>query len=80
MKIFVKDSKNDTLVFDDLSDSDKVKKLKDQIIIKGEIKNNNINLIFGSCLLEDEEELCYYGIGNMNTITYVGEFHAGRYE
>ena len=80
MKIFVKDSKDETLNFDDLTDYTKVKDLKKQIIRKGEILTNNINLMYNGYLLEDEEELCFYGIQNMTTIVYVGEFHAGRYK
>ena len=36
--------------------------------------------MYNGYLLEDEEELCFYGIQNMTTIVYVGEFHAGRYK
>ncbi len=80
MKIFVNDSKGVTLNFDDLSDSTKVKDLKKQIIKKGEIFTDNIEIMYNGYLLADEEELCFYGIQNMSYIVYVGEFHAGRYK
>lgn len=75
MRIFVRDSKGNSLSFE-FNENDCIKVVRDQV--KDKLMNQNeCKLIFNGELLEDDGRISDYDIQSNNYIICVGEFLAG---
>ena len=80
MKIFVKNSKDEILPIENISEDTQVKVIKQKIIDKYNIDTTNEQLVIinnGTVLDDDDETLDYYGISDGDTIIFVRKYIGG---
>jgi hypothetical protein len=76
MKLYIRDSKNETkTIF--IMESDSVDTLKNEIKNKFGI-TTNIELIFNGNILQENDQLSDLGITDEQTIEFQGQFTAGK--
>jgi hypothetical protein len=76
MKLYIRDSKNETkTIF--IMESDSVATLKNEIKNKFGI-TTNIELIFNGNILQENDQLSDLGITDEQTIEFQGQFTAGK--
>ena len=80
MKIYVKNSKDEILPIENISENTQVKVIKQKIIDKYNIDTTNEEVVLihnGSQLEDDDETLDYYDISEGITILFVRKYIAG---
>lgn len=79
MKIFVVDTKNRRVLFE-IDNNENVKNLKIKLKQKMGINiNNEIDLLYGGDILQDNDPISEYEIEDGGCITFLGKFNAGIY-